>query len=63
MNRVVKILMDRDGLTEKQAKQAIVNCRAELYEALEGTSCLDPDEVIECELGLEPDYLEDILFS
>ena len=51
-----------DPVSEEEAKDMIRSCRSELYDAMEGTSCLDPDEVIMSELGLEPDYLEDILF-
>ena len=60
-NRVVQILMDRDGITEEEAKQMIEDCRSELLDAIDGTNVLSPEEVIEGELGLEPDYFEDIL--
>ncbi|MBR3242250.1 MAG: hypothetical protein IKG72_13115 [Bacillus sp. (in: Bacteria)] len=60
-NRVVQILMDRDGITEEEAEQMVNDCRSELWDAINGTSVLSPEEVIEGELGLEPDYFEDIL--
>ena len=53
MNRVISILMRRDGLTLSEAMDAIAECR----EALEaGDDC-----AIENYLGLEDDYIFDIL--
>ncbi len=53
MNKVVEILIKRDKLTEKEAKNLVLECREELesgnYEAIQ--------EV----LGLEDDYIFDIL--
>ena len=56
MNRVVKILMERDGLTKEEALELIEECKQELLTA-------DPweaDAIIMSTLGLEPDYLFDI---
>lgn len=61
MNRIIKILMERDGIDYDEAKEMYDNARSELMDALEGTSCLSPEEVLECELGLEPDYIFDII--
>jgi hypothetical protein len=60
-NRVVQILMDRDNITEAEAIAMIEDCRSELYDAMCGTSLLDVEDVIMCNLGLEPDYLFDII--
>ena len=60
-NRVVRILMHRDGLTEKEAVEMVENTASEIYDAIEGTNCMDPDEIMMEELGLEPDYIFDIL--
>ena len=60
-NRVVRILIERDSLTEKEAIAMVEDAQSELYEALQGTSCVTPEEVIENELGLEPDYILDII--
>lgn len=59
MNRVVNILMERDGCTKAEAKNIIDDVRG-MMEDCE----YDPDECedIFCsELGLELDYLLDIL--
>lgn len=61
MKEVIRVLMNRDGVSEKEAEEMVENCRAELCDALDGTSCLDPEEVIAYELGLEMDYIFDIL--
>lgn len=60
-SRVVRILMHRDGLTEEEAISQVADTVAELYDAIEGTSCMDPEDVMMDELGLEPDYIFDIL--
>lgn len=60
-NRVVRILMHRDGITEEEAVSMVEDTVSELYDAIEGTSCMDPDEIMMEELGLEPDYMFDIL--
>ena len=53
MNETTRILMERDGLTEKEANEAMAICREELesgnYEAIQ--------EV----LGLEDDYIFDVM--
>ena len=58
MNRVVEILMKRDGMSQEEAEQLIEDTRAEL---LDSTNVLDADEIIESNLGLEPDYIMDII--
>lgn len=57
MENIIKILMNRDGVSYDEAKEMYLNCRSELMDALDGTSCLDPEEVLISELGLEPDYI------
>ena len=61
MNRVVKILMNRDGYTKEAAYDLVNEVRAEMQDAI---ACGDYDlaeEIIESDLGLEPDYIFDIL--
>lgn len=60
-NRVVRILMRRDGLTEKEAVDMVEDTVSEIYDAIEGASCMNLDEIMMEELGLEPDYIFDIL--
>lgn len=61
MEKVIKILMARDGLSYEDAKAMVIQCQEDLLNALsEGE--MDLDYIIEDELGLEPDYIEDLLF-
>lgn len=58
MNRVVQILMERDGISELDAELRLDGCREELdgvYDYYEA------EEIIQDWLGLEMDYLEDII--
>ena len=57
MKSIVKILMERDDLTQEEAKQQVDDCR----ETILNSPDADPSEIIQDELGLEPDYLEQIL--
>ena len=56
MNKVIELLMERDGLTEEEARELIIETREEMLE--------DPyvaTEILADNLGIEPDYITDIL--
>lgn len=55
MNKIVDVLINRDGMTKTEAQAALIAARGRL---LEGE---DPQEVLEEEFGLEPDYVFDLL--
>lgn len=57
METIIKILMRRDGVTREEAIEMYEDCKSELMDAFDGTSGLDPEEVLQEELGLEPDYI------
>ena len=57
MNPVVKILMERDDITEQKA----INLVRETKEELMNRPCSDGTDIIMDNLGLEPDYIMDIL--
>lgn len=63
MNRVVSILMKRDGITESEAKELVEEVRAEITQGVEdGIYTYDDVEcILASDLGLEMDYLVDIL--
>lgn len=61
MNEIIKILMDRDGLTYEEAEEMYEDTKAELMDAINGTSCLSPEEVLMGDLGLEMDYIFDFI--
>lgn len=54
---VVEVLMKRDGLSESEAVELVEETREELLSA----DPFEADDIIACNLGLEPDYLMDIL--
>lgn len=55
-NVVIEILMERDGLTREEAAALIVEVREQMI-----NHPYDADEILMDELGLEMDYLFDIL--
>ena len=57
MNPVVKILMERDNKTEQEA----IDLVRETKEDLMNSRCNDGADIIMEDLGLEPDYIIDIL--
>lgn len=57
MKEIIEILMNRDGISYKDAKQAYLDCKSEIEDVLDGTSCLAIEEILMSELGLEPDYI------
>jgi hypothetical protein len=59
MNRVVKILMDRDGLTQQEAKEQLNEVRQMLRDC--NYDPMESEEIILSELGLEMDYIYDIV--
>ena len=62
MNRVVKILMERDGMTEEEAKAEVREARNEMYEAIhDGCDAEEVEDIFSDYLGLEPDYIFDVL--
>ena len=57
MNPVVKILMERDRMTEQEATDLVRETKEELM----NNQCYDGVDIIMENLGLEPDYIMDIL--
>jgi hypothetical protein len=53
--------MERDGVTYEEAKEMYEDTKSELMDAIDGTSGLDPEEVLMSELGLEMDYIFDLI--
>lgn len=56
MNRVIDILMKRDGIDYEDARNLVKETKDEII-----SNQIDANEIIKDYLGLEPDYLEDIL--
>lgn len=58
MKKIIKILMERDGISEEEARTLINETRDEIMML---DNPLEADAVLMEYLGLEPDYLFDIL--
>lgn len=60
MNEIIQILMDRDGMTRKEAVNLINETATLIFEAMEEGD--DPEDVLMDMLGLEPDNIDAFLF-
>lgn len=58
-NRVIKILMYRDGLTKAEAYDLLMETREMLYNCNGSTD--EAEEIMAEQLGLELDYIFDVL--
>lgn len=57
MQEIINILMNRDGITYADAKEAYLECREAMLEAIDMGDDFEVEEILRCELGLEPDYI------
>ena len=57
-NRVINILMELDGLSREEAKERL----EEVYEMISEADPWEAEDILADELGIELDYLFDILF-
>jgi len=55
------VLMRRDGLTEDEAQDCINECLDDLRERIDNGE--SPFDICEEYFGLEPDYLDELLFQ
>lgn len=60
MNRVVKILIERDEIDREEAESLVRETRDEILN-LDESNIFEADDIIRDYLGLEPDYIFDIL--
>lgn len=58
MKKIIKILMQRDGISEEEARALIKETRDEIMML---DNPLEADNILMEYLGLEPDYIFDIL--
>lgn len=61
INRIIDILMKRDNISKNEAIELINETRVEIYKSIDYNECISPDEILMDNLGLEPDYLFDII--
>lgn len=57
MNKIIKILLERDGMSRSDAKDLVMETR----ELLLSADVWEADQIMADQLGLEPDYIMDIL--
>lgn len=60
MNRIAQVLIERDGLTAEQARAEVASARKALWDALSNGD--DIYDFCQDEFGLEPDYLEELIY-
>jgi len=56
---IKSVLMDRDGMSEKEANEAVAECREELNDRIGNGEM--PDDICQEHFGLEPDYLMELV--
>lgn len=61
MNKIVDILMKRDGLTKDEAEQRVEETREMMNDAVDSGDYEEVEDIMCSELGLEMDYIFDIL--
>lgn len=58
---IVELLMRRDHISREEAVEMLFTCREDINRAVEEGRYSEVDDIIMNDLGLEPDYLYDIL--
>jgi hypothetical protein len=59
MEKVIRIIQERDGIPYEEAFELVDICSNEIQECISfGGGYCEATEILECDLGLEPDYLE-----
>lgn len=57
MQEIINILMRRDGISYADAKAAYLECQEAIQEAIDNDEIFEVEEILRCELGLEPDCI------
>lgn len=63
MNEIINILMRRDGISKNEAINIVEECLKELSIAVENGDYIEAEEIVACDLGLEPDFLINLLME
>ena len=61
MDSITEVLMRRDGLSEEDAKREVEDFREDIEDSIMSGNLEDIEDALMYDLGLEPDYLMDIL--
>ena len=62
MSEIVRILMQRDGLSKSEAIETVKNFMEENSQLIENGDYDALEEALMGDLGLEPDYIEDLIY-
>lgn len=60
-NNLIELLMRRDNISRNEAIEMLFTCKEDLERAVDEGNYNEVDDIIMDDLGLEPDYLFDIL--
>ena len=60
-NNLIELLMRRDNISRNEAIEMLFTCKEDLERAVDDGNYNEVDYIIMDDLGLEPDYLFDIL--
>jgi len=63
MKDMIEILMERDGLSREEAERQVEDTASRIWDELNYEDCEleDLEDILYGDIGLEPDYLLDIL--
>lgn len=61
MNSIVKVLMERDGMSEQEAQELVNQAREAFQEYLSDGDIQSAYDICEEYFGLEPDYIDDFI--
>ena len=62
MEEIINILMRRDGISRLEAENLLEECKEEIMFAAAKGNYLECEDILASMLGLEPDYLDYLLF-
>lgn len=63
MNEIINILMRRDSISRNEAINIVEECIEELNGAVEHGDYNEAEDIVAANLGLEPDYLINLLME
>ena len=61
MDNITKVLMRRDGISEEDAIREVEDFKTDIEDSIMSGDLEDIEDALMNDLGLEPDYLLDIL--
>lgn len=61
MNSIVKVLMERDDMSEQEAQELVNQAREAFQEYLDSGDIQSAYDICEEYFGLEPDYIDEFI--